>query len=73
MMFFPIFRASTTILMNSSSLNPLQMIGVASSPFVTASTASNSGFDPASSPNPYFRPQLSTSSTTCRCWFTLIG
>ena len=28
MMFLPILRASTTILMNSSSLNPLQMIGV---------------------------------------------
>ena len=28
MMFLPILRASITILMNSSSLKPLQMIGV---------------------------------------------
>ena len=36
--------------MNSSSLNPLQMIGV-SPPLVIARTASSSGFDPASRPN----------------------
>src|SRR6516162_1253284 len=45
MMFLPIFRARTVILMNSSSLKPLQMIGV-SSPLVRARTASNSGSKP---------------------------
>ena len=30
-------------------------------------------YSPASSPKPYSRPKSSTSSTTCRCWLTLIG
>ncbi len=67
----PIFVASMTISMYSSSLKPLQMIGVSLS--ATARTASSSGFEPASSPNPYGRPNWKISSTTWRCWFTLIG
>ncbi len=61
----PIFNASIAISMNSASLKPLQMIGV--SLVVMATTASNSGLEPASSPNPYSRPKSSTSSTTWRC------
>ena len=45
MISLPILRASITILMNSSSLNPLQMIGVGW-PLVTARTASSSGLLP---------------------------
>ena len=56
MMFLPIFLASTTILMNSSSLKPLQMMGVSPVPLVSASTASSSGLLPASSPKPYCLP-----------------
>jgi hypothetical protein len=67
----PIFCASIAISMNSASLKPLQMIGV--SLYAWAATASSSGFEPASRPNPYSRPKSSTSSTTCFCWFTLIG
>ncbi len=67
----PIFWASIAISMNSASLNPLQMIGV--SLVAMATTASNSGLDPASRPNSYGRPNSITSSTTCRCWFTLTG
>jgi hypothetical protein len=71
MMRRPIFCASIAISMNSASLKPLQMIGVSLS--ARAATTSSSGFEPASSPNPYWRPNSSTSSTTCRCWLTLIG
>ena len=67
----PIFWASIAISMNSASLKPLQMIGV--SLYAWAATASSSGLEPASRPNPYSRPKSSTSSTTWRCWFTLIG
>ncbi len=67
----PIFWASIAISMYSSSLKPLQMIGVSLS--AIAITAISSGFDPASRPNRYGLPNSSTSSTTCRCWFTLIG
>ena len=67
----PILWASIAISMNSASLNPLQMIGVSLS--VIAMTASSSGFEPASRPKLYGLPKSSTSSTTCRCWFTLIG
>ena len=45
----PILRANMAMRMNSSSLKPLQMIGV-SMPLVSASTASNSGLEPASRP-----------------------
>ena len=51
MMFFPIFVARMTASMNSSSLNPLQMIGVWSSS-TSAITASSSGLLPASRPKP---------------------
>ncbi len=44
----PIFFASMTISMYSSSLKPLQMIGVSLS--AMARTASSSGLDPASKP-----------------------
>ncbi len=71
MMVRPIFWASIAISMNSASLKPLQMIGVSLS--AIAATASSSGFEPASSPKLYGRPNCNTSSTTCRCWFTLIG
>ena len=71
MMLRPILRASIAVSMNSASLKPLQMIGVSLS--ASATTASSSGLDPASRPNRYGRPKSSTSSTTCRCWFTLIG
>ena len=67
----PIFWASIAISMYSSSLKPLQMIGVSLS--ASAITASSSGFDPASRPNLYGLPNSKTSSTTWRCWFTLIG
>ena len=71
MMVRPIFCASIAVSMYSASLNPLQMMGV---PLVAmAMTASSSGFEPASSPNWYGSPNVSTSSTTWRCWFTLIG
>ena len=40
---------------------------------VIAMTASSSGFEPASRPNSYGLPNCSTSSTTWRCWLTLIG
>ena len=71
MIWRPIFCASIAISMNSASLKPLQMIGVSFE--ATAATAISSGFEPASSPKLYGRPKSSTSSTTCRCWFTLIG
>ena len=45
----PIFLASITISMYSSSLKPLQMMGVSLS--AMARTASSSGFEPASRPN----------------------
>jgi hypothetical protein len=67
----PIFRDNISISMYSSSLKPLQTIGVALS--ATPRTASSSGFDPASSPKPNGFPYSNTSCTTCRCWFTLIG
>ena len=67
----PIFWASIAISMNSASLKPLQMIGVALS--ASAATASSSGFEPASRPKPYGLPNSNTSSTTWRCWLTLIG
>ncbi len=67
----PIFWASIAISMYSKSLKPLQMIGV--SLLAIADTASSSGLLPASRPKPYCAPKLSTSSTTWRCWFTLIG
>ena len=67
----PIFWASIAISMNSASLKPLQMIGVSFS--ASAATASSSGLLPASRPKPYWRPKFITSSTTWRCWFTLIG
>ena len=50
----PIFWASITISMYSSSLKPLQMIGVSLS--AIAITASSSGFEPASRPNWYGLP-----------------
>ena len=50
----PILRASITISMYSSSLKPLQMIGVLLSAMAT--TASSSGLEPASRPKPYSRP-----------------
>ena len=71
MIWRPIFLASITISMYSSSLKPLQIMGVSLS--AMASTANNSGFDPASRPNLYLRPYSKTSSTTWRCWFTLMG
>ena len=67
----PIFWASIAVSMNSASLKPLQMMGVSFEAIAT--TASNSGLLPASSPNLNGRPNSTTSSTTCRCWFTLIG
>ena len=67
----PIFLACIAISMYSSSLKPLQMIGVSLS--AIAITASSSGFEPASRPNWYGLPYSNTSSTTWRCWFTLIG
>jgi hypothetical protein len=72
MICFPILRASIVILMNSSSLKPLQMIGVSKS-LVSASTASSSGLEPASTPKWNGLPKSRISSTTCRDWFTLIG
>ena len=48
MICLPIFWASIAISMNSSSLKPLQMIGVSLS--ASASTASSSGLEPASRP-----------------------
>ena len=72
MICLPILRASIAILMNSSSLKPLQMIGV-SMPLVRASTASSSGLEPASRPKWNGLPKSRISSTTCRCWLTLIG
>ena len=71
MMLRPIFWASIAISMNSASLKPLQTIGV--SLVAIAATASSSGLDPASRPNPYWRPKSMISCTTWRCWFTLIG
>ena len=71
MIWRPIFCASIAISMNSKSLKPLQMIGV--SLVAIADTASSSGLLPASRPKPYCAPKFSTSSTTWRCWFTLIG
>ncbi len=71
MMVRPILVASITASMYSASLKPLQMMGV--SLFAIATTASSSGLLPASRPKRYGAPKLSTSSTTCRCWFTLIG
>jgi hypothetical protein len=71
MIWRPIFWASIAISMNSKSLKPLQMIGV--SLVASAATASNSGLLPASRPKPYSAPNFSTSSTTWRCWLTLIG
>ena len=65
MMCRPIFCASMAISMYSSSLKPLQMIGVSLS--ASAITASSSGLEPASSPKWYGRPYSSTSSTTWRC------
>ncbi len=38
-----------------------------------ASTASSSGLDPASSPKENGPPYCTISSTTWRCWFTLMG
>ena len=67
----PIFWASIAISMNSASLKPLQMIGVSFD--VIAITARSSGLDPASRPKSYGRPKSRTSSTTWRCWFTLMG
>jgi hypothetical protein len=71
MMLRPIFWASIAVSMYSASLKPLQMIGVSLSAMAT--TARSSGLEPASRPNRYGLPKLSTSSTTWRCWFTLIG
>ncbi len=71
MMCRPIFRAIIAISMNSASLKPLQMIGV--SPVAMATTAISSGLLPASSPKLKGMPKRSTSSTTWRCWLTLIG
>ena len=71
MMLRPILVASITVSMYSASLKPLQMIGVSLD--AIAITASSSGLLPASRPNRYGAPKFSTSSTTCRCWFTLIG
>ena len=71
MMWRPIFCASMAISMYSSSLKPLQMMGVSLS--ASAITAISSGFEPASRPNLYGLPNSSTSSTTWRCWFTLMG
>ena len=62
MMLLPILRASIAVSMNSSSLKPLQMIGVSLS--ARARTASSSGFEPASRPNRYGRPKSRISSTT---------
>ena len=70
-MFRPIFRPIIASSMYSSSLKPLQRIGVSLS--AIAITAINSGFDPASNPKWNGRPYSKTSSTTWRCWFTLIG
>ena len=67
----PIFCASIAVSMNSASLKPLQMMGVSLS--ASAITANSSGLLPASSPKRYGRPNLSTSSTTCRCWLTFTG
>ena len=50
MMVRPIFWASIAISMNSASLKPLQMIGVSFE--AIAITASSSGLEPASRPNP---------------------
>jgi hypothetical protein len=76
-MFRPSLHARITVSMYSSSLNPLQTIGIertASSPSaVRASTASSSGLLPASSPNPSGAAVSRRCSTNCRCWFTLIG
>ena len=71
MMLRPIFWASITVSMYSASLKPLHMIGVSFDAIAT--TARSSGLLPASRPNWYGAPKFSTSSTTCRCWFTLIG
>ena len=71
MIFLPTFCASMASSMNSASLNPLQMMGVSLS--AIDATAISSGFEPASSPNLNGLPKLKTSSTTWRCWFTLIG
>ena len=51
MMLRPIFWASIAVSMYSASLKPLQMIGVSLS--ARATTASSSGFEPASRPNLY--------------------
>ena len=48
MMLRPIFWASIAVSMYSASLKPLQMIGVSLSAIAT--TASSSGFEPASRP-----------------------
>ena len=71
MIWRPIFCASMAISMYSSSLKPLQMMGVSLS--ASAITAINSGFEPASRPKWNGLPNSRTSSTTCRCWLTLIG
>ena len=67
----PNFWASIAISTNSASLKPLQIIGVSAS--VNATTASSSGLLPASKPKPNSRPKRTTSSTTWRCWLTLMG
>ena len=56
MMRRPIFCASMAISMNSASLKPLQMIGVSLS--ASATTASSSGLEPASRPNPIRTPEF---------------
>ena len=71
MIWRPTFWASMAISMYSSSLKPLQMMGVSLS--ASAITAISSGLEPASRPKWNGLPNSSTSSTTCRCWFTLMG
>ena len=67
----PTFWVSIAISMNSASLKPLQTMGESFD--AIAATAISSGLDPASRPNPNGRPYLRISSTTRRCWLTLIG
>jgi hypothetical protein len=64
--------ASSAVSRKTRSLYPLQ-ISNASGLSISASTASNSGLLPTSSPSPNWRPARSSTSTTCRCWLTLIG
>ena len=60
--------------MNSSSLKPLQMMGIRSdSPSVERQDREQLGLGAGLEAEVEFAAEPAISSQTCRCWFTLIG